>query len=168
MYERHTVPSDNCKGYVPSISQGLQNCCCCVPWYMSNLMFRDAPNISYQDHKHTACQFILHSSLNILIPNSYSNCRIWGCSVRKKIFIQNFVCHRPEGSIMFAIFDVHVTMQLSSSIKMQLVPSWSTLKAVSKPVWRIPLLCVQWKTPDDGQRNYPKHVEFHSKINLRN
>ena len=27
----------------------------------------------------------------------------------------------------------------------------------------IPLLCVQWKTPDDGQRNCPKHVEFQSK-----
>ena len=26
------------------------------------------------------------------------------------------------------------------------------------------LLCVQWKTPDDGQRNCPKHVEFNSKI----
>jgi len=26
-----------------------------------------------------------------------------------------------------------------------------------------PLLCVQWKTPDDGQRKCPKHVEFHSK-----
>ena len=25
------------------------------------------------------------------------------------------------------------------------------------------LLCVQWNTPDDGQRNCPKHVEFHSK-----
>ena len=23
--------------------------------------------------------------------------------------------------------------------------------------------CVQWKTPDDGQRNCPKHVQFHSK-----
>jgi hypothetical protein len=29
-------------------------------------------------------------------------------------------------------------------------------------------LSVQWITPDDGQRNCPKHVEFHSKINLRN
>ena len=37
------------------------------------------------------------------------------------------------------------------------------LAAVSKPVWHIPLLCVQWKTPDDGQRNCPKHVDFHSK-----
>ena len=25
------------------------------------------------------------------------------------------------------------------------------------------LLCVQWKTHDDGQRNRPKHVEFYSK-----
>jgi len=35
-------------------------------------------------------------------------------------------------------------------------------------LYDIPLLCVQWKTPHDGQRNCPKHVEFHSKINLRN
>ena len=25
------------------------------------------------------------------------------------------------------------------------------------------LLCIQWKTPGDGQRNSPKHVEFYSK-----
>jgi len=36
-------------------------------------------------------------------------------------------------------------------------------QAVSKPVWHKPLLCVQWKTPDDGQRSCPKHVEFHFK-----
>jgi len=43
------------------------------------------------------------------------------------------------------------------------VTSWSCSLAVSKPVRHIPLLCVQWKTPDDGQRNCPKYVEFHSK-----
>ena len=43
------------------------------------------------------------------------------------------------------------------------VPSWSCSQAVSKPVRHTPLLCVQWKTPDDGQRNCPKHVEFYSK-----
>ena len=43
------------------------------------------------------------------------------------------------------------------------------LTAVSKPVWHIPLLCVRWKTPDDGQRNCPKHVvSFQNKKNLRN
>ena len=26
----------------------------------------------------------------------------------------------------------------------------------------VPLLCVQWKTSHDGQRNCPKHVEFYS------
>jgi len=40
---------------------------------------------------------------------------------------------------------------------------WSCSQAVSKPVWYIPLLCLQWKTPDDGQRICPKHVEFYSK-----
>jgi len=43
------------------------------------------------------------------------------------------------------------------------VPPWSYSKAFSKTVWHIPLLCVQWKTPDDGQRNCPKHVECHFK-----
>ena len=41
--------------------------------------------------------------------------------------------------------------------------SGSCSQAVCISVWRIPLLCVQWKTPDDGQRNCPKRVEFHSK-----
>jgi len=36
-------------------------------------------------------------------------------------------------------------------------------QAVSKPVWQIPLLRVQWKTADDGQTNCPKHVGFYSK-----
>ena len=43
------------------------------------------------------------------------------------------------------------------------VPSRSCSLPVSKPVRHIPLLRVQWKTPDDGQRNCPKHVEFYSK-----
>jgi hypothetical protein len=40
--------------------------------------------------------------------------------------------------------------------------SWSCCSRVMyRPVWHIPLLCVQWKTPVDGQGNCPKHVEFH-------
>jgi hypothetical protein len=34
------------------------------------------------------------------------------------------------------------------------------LKAVIKPVWHIPVPNVQWKTPDDRQRNCLKHAEF--------
>ena len=44
-----------------------------------------------------------------------------------------------------------------SRIRME--PFWSC----SQAVWHIPLLCVQWKNPDDGQRNCAKHVEFYSK-----
>ena len=39
----------------------------------------------------------------------------------------------------------------------------SCSQAVSKTEWHIPLLCVQWKSPDDGQRNCSKHVDFPSK-----
>ena len=34
------------------------------------------------------------------------------------------------------------------------------MTAVIKPAWHIPVPSVQWKTPDDGQRNCSKHVEF--------
>jgi len=39
-------------------------------------------------------------------------------------------------------------------------------QSVSRPVWLTPLLCVQWKTPDDGLRKCTKHVQFHSKNNF--
>jgi hypothetical protein len=67
-------------------------------------------------------------------------------------------------------FTVHTAMvhviqfcrQLASRIRMELI---SILTLLTR--WHTPLLCVQWKTPDDGQRNCPKHVEFNTKINLR-
>jgi hypothetical protein len=40
-------------------------------------------------------------------------------------------------------------------------------RKLSTNLYDIPLLSVQWITPDDGQKNCPKHLEFHSKINLR-
>ena len=64
------------------------------------------------------------------------------------------------------VYVIQVCWQLASRIRTELVPSWyslravpswSCLQAVSKPVWHIPLLCVQWKTPNDGR------VEFYSK-----
>jgi hypothetical protein len=44
----------------------------------------------------------------------------------------------------------------------------SALVYVSKPAWHIPVPNVQCKTPDDGQRNCPKNVEFLGKINFGN
>jgi len=64
---------------------------------------------------------------------------------------------------MFRLYEttiiIEVCWQLASRIRTEPVPSWSC----SQAVWHIPLLCVQWKTPDDGQRNCPKHVLFYSK-----
>ena len=55
---------------------------------------------------------------------------------------------------------IHVCWQLRAG------SGWNILillAAVSKPVQHITLQYVHRKTPDDGQRNCPKHVEFHSK-----
>jgi hypothetical protein len=40
------------------------------------------------------------------------------------------------------------------------------MKVVIKPILHIPVPNVQWETPDDGQKNCPKHAEFLDKINL--
>ena len=54
------------------------------------------------------------------------------------------------------VYVIQVCWQLVSRIRME-------LQFHPDPLWHIPLLCVQWKSPDDGQRNSPKHVEFLSK-----
>ena len=59
------------------------------------------------------------------------------------------------------IYVIRVCWQLESRIRMFRPDPAHKLSA--KPVWHISLLCVQWKTPDDGQRNCPKCVEFYSK-----
>ena len=46
---------------------------------------------------------------------------------------------------------------------MELRPDPARKLYVNKPVWHVLLLCVQWETPDDGQKNSPKHVEIYSK-----
>ena len=59
------------------------------------------------------------------------------------------------------LYVIQVCGQLANRIRMELVSSWFCSLAVGIPVWHTPFMCVQWKTPDDGQRNFPKHVEFH-------
>ena len=68
--------------------------------------------------------------------------------------IRSFSLHTQHWKI------IQVCWQLASRISTEPVPSWSC----SQAVWHIPLLCVQWKTPDDRQRSCPKHVEFYSKV----
>jgi hypothetical protein len=37
-----------------------------------------------------------------------------------------------------------------------------------KSAWNLPVPNVQHRTPDDGQRGYPKQVEFYNRINPDN
>jgi len=60
----------------------------------------------------------------------------------------------------FSLYTQQWYMSYRFADSVQVGSGWSCSQAVSKPVWHIPLLCVQWKPPDDGQRNCPKHVEF--------
>ena len=53
---------------------------------------------------------------------------------------------------------IQVSWKLASRIRTELHPH-----PARKLSAHIPLLCLQWKTPDDWQRNCPKHVEFYSK-----
>jgi hypothetical protein len=52
---------------------------------------------------------------------------------------------------------IQVCRQLSSRIRIE----YRDPAARKLSVWHIPLPSVRWITPDDGQRNCPKHVEFH-------
>jgi len=63
----------------------------------------------------------------------------------------------------FSLYTEQWYMSYRSADSLRAVPSWSCSQAVSKPLWHIPLQCVHWRTPDDGQRNCPKHVGFYSK-----
>ena len=63
----------------------------------------------------------------------------------------------------FSLYTQKWYMSYRFSDSLRAVPLWSCSQAVSKPLWHIPLLCVQWKTPDNGQRNCQKHVEFYFK-----
>jgi hypothetical protein len=52
-------------------------------------------------------------------------------------------------------------MELLSSSILTLLGS-----GLQKPAWNLPVPNLQYKTPDDGQRRGPKHVEFCNRIKL--
>jgi hypothetical protein len=97
----------------------------------------------------------------------------WNGSNFSNLFLEwNSICFReflcPSSGVFHRTHDNDIChRRLLTACKQDhngpAVPSWSCSQVVSKPVWHIPLPCVRWKTHDDGQRNCPKHVEFHSR-----
>jgi hypothetical protein len=82
---------------------------------------------------------------------------------RNSTYFGQFLC--PSSGVLHCIFGTGMCrVGLMTAFKHEqdgtAVPSWLYLKAVYKPARHIPVPNVKWKTPDDGQRNCPKHVEF--------
>jgi len=59
----------------------------------------------------------------------------------------------------FLIYFLNKTLHFSDSSS---VHHQEFMVYVIEVCWQL-AVCVQWKTPDDGQRNCPKNVEFYSK-----
>jgi hypothetical protein len=75
-----------------------------------------------------------------------------------------FLIIKPNRCTNFSNWNKTLHVSDSSSVQHQeFVTVHTAMVYVSKPVWHTLLLFVQWKTPDNGQRNCPKHLEFHSK-----
>jgi hypothetical protein len=114
------------------------------------------------------CQCVLHCMSRSLVQTC---CQSWGLSDHVESELDAILL---IGFRMVSVFCIFLIIEptrctnFSYLFWKETLHVLDSLQAVSKPVWYIPLLCVQWKTPDDGQRNCPKHVEFLSKINLRN
>ena len=93
---------------------------------------------------------------------SFSNLFLqWNCTCFRQFLCPSsgvFHCTHSSGICHTGLLTACVQDQDRNA-----VPSWSCSQAVCKPVWHILLLYVQRKTPDDGHRNCPKHVEFYSK-----
>jgi hypothetical protein len=87
-------------------------------------------------------------------------------------WFQNETLHISDSSSLHyqELFTVHTAMvyviQLSSRIRMELQFNPDPSRKLSTNLYDIPLMCLQWKTPNDGQRICPKHVDFHCEINL--
>jgi hypothetical protein len=59
-----------------------------------------------------------------------------------------------------------------SDDRFQAESGWNILTLLGsghqKPARNLPVLNVQWKTPDGGQIRCAKHVEFYNRMNLDN
>ena len=90
----------------------------------------------------------------------------WKNNLLSLAILFHFLCAQHASDINISIIrSLRLCCWITTSVVLfcKDVPSWSCSQAVSKPVWHIRLSCVQWKTPDGGQRNCSKHVEFYSK-----
>ena len=85
--------------------------------------------------------------------------------------INKFLFHKTNRHTKFPNLFCQETVHVSGSSSahhQDFSTVHSALVYIMQVWWHIPQSNVQWKTPDDGHRNCPKHVEFLDKINLWN
>ena len=125
------------------------------------------PNTSYQLLCRWIFKFYVHVTLHrnkflFNETNRRTNFPNLFLSRKSTCFVQ-FLC--PSSGVFHCTFGTGICHPaLMTAFKHDqdgtAVTFWSCLKAVIKPAWHMPVMNVQWKTPDDGQRNCPKHVKF--------
>jgi len=74
-----------------------------------------------------------------------------------------FFLLKPTDALISQIYFGQETLHVSGSFSahhQEFSTVHSVLVYVMQLWWHIPVPNVQWKTPDDGHRNCPKHVEF--------
>jgi hypothetical protein len=137
---------------------------------------RLSSGLHYRNSKirHRAVQIVLVMWDPVWLAKLIWNCiKIIQYKPRKWTFsklILYFLVIKPARCTNFSNLFWNETQHISdsSSIHHQELFHPHPARKPSTNLYDIPLLSVQWITPDDGQRNCPKHVEFHFKINLRN
>jgi len=75
----------------------------------------------------------------------------------------SFFLIKPTDALISQIYFCQETLHISggsSAHHQEFSIVHSAVVYVIKPAWHIPLPNVQWETPDDGQMNCPKYVEF--------
>ena len=105
---------------------------------------------------------VSHNKFLFNITNRHTNFPSLFLSGNSTCFRQ-FLC--PSSGVFQCVFGTGICHAgLMAAVKRdQEGTFWSCLTAAIKPAWHIPVPNVQWKTPDDGQRNCLKHVEFFDK-----
>jgi len=130
-----------------------------------------------------SCQIIIKELCSLLkvyysVHNSIRICRqgvvvayhvMWECVVEQWLGVRRMLSNKRLSifrSLSLYTEQWYMSCRFADSLRAESerkVPSWSCSQPDSQTVWRIPLLCIRWKTRDDGQKNCPKHVEFYSK-----
>jgi len=100
-------------------------------------------------------------SILILKPTRSTNSQIYFWNKTVHVLNSSSVHHQE-------FFTIHTAVVLQAGSGW----NWSSililLASWQQNLYDINHCCVQWKTPDDGQWNCPKHVEFYSKNKFEN